>query len=73
MNLDQTLAELVLLPVSERLRVVESLWDSIDADAPISVSSDQRSELARRIETHEANPDDLLTWDKVLNQLQSRK
>ncbi len=53
MNLDQTLSELTSLPVADRLRVVESLWDSINAEAPISTSPNQRAELDRRAKTHE--------------------
>ena len=73
MNLDQTLAELTSLPVADRLRVMESLWLSIDADAPVSVSPEQRAEIDRRIEAHERNPDEFLTWDEVLDQLRDRK
>ena len=73
MNLDQTLSELTSLPVAERLRVVESLWDSIEADAPVTVPPEQRVEIDRRVQAHEANPDELLTWDEVLDQLRDRK
>ena len=73
MNLNQTLSELTSLPVADRLRVVESLWDSIDANVPVSVSPEQRAEIDRRVEAHEENPDELLTWDEVLDQLRDRK
>lgn len=73
MNLDRTLTELASLPVADRLRVVESLWDSIDADVPVSVSPEQQAEIDRRVEAHEKNPDDLLTWDEVLDQLRDRR
>ena len=73
MNLDRTLSELTSLPVADRLRVVESLWDSIEADAPVSLSAEQRAEIDRRIDAHERNPDELLTWDQVLDQLRDRR
>ena len=73
MNLDQTLSELTSLPVADRLRVVESLWDSINADAPVSVSPEQRAEIDRRVAAHERNPDALLSWNEVLDQLRDRK
>ena len=73
MNLDQTLSQLTLLPVSERLRVVESLWNSIEAEAPVAVSPEQREEINRRVEAHERNPDELLTWDQILDQLRERR
>jgi putative addiction module component (TIGR02574 family) len=73
MNLDRTLSELTSLPVADRLRVVESLWDSIEADSPVSIPPEQRSEIDRRVQAHERNPDELLTWDEVLDQLRDRK
>lgn len=67
--LQHTLSELTSLPVSDRLRIVESLWNSIDADTPASISPEQREEINRRIERHESNPDELLTWEQVLDGL----
>jgi len=71
MDINETLSELTSLPVSDRLRVVESLWDSIESDTPVSLSPDQREEINRRIEAHQANPDELLTWDQVLDRLRT--
>lgn len=69
MDLNQTLTELAALPVADRLRVVESLWNSMDAEAPVAISPQQRTELDRRIAAHEANPDELLSWDQILDRL----
>jgi putative addiction module component (TIGR02574 family) len=73
MDINQTLSELTSLPVPDRLRVVESLWDSIESDTPVSLSSEQLAELNRRIEAHEANPGELLSWDQVLDRLRTSK
>jgi len=45
-----TVNNLLDLPVSERLRLVEDLWDSI-AEVPeaIELSKEQREELDRRL------------------------
>ena len=73
MDIAKTLAELTTLPIHDRLRVVESLWDSIPADTPIEVSPEQRSELQRRIAAHERSPEQLLTWDEVLDRLRDSR
>lgn len=57
--------EIRRLPLEERLRLVEDIWESIhhEADA-IPLTSAQREELERRLEAHKANPsagDDLGT------------
>jgi putative addiction module component (TIGR02574 family) len=72
MNLDQTLSELASLPIAERLRMVGLLWDSLEGDAPITVSPEQRAEIRRRVDAHRRNPDELLTWDQVLDRLRDR-
>jgi putative addiction module component (TIGR02574 family) len=54
------------LSVSERLRLVEDLWDSIAEDAPdeaLPVSPELAAELDRRLAEHEANPDDVVPWE----------
>ena len=71
MDIGETLSELTSLPVADRLRVVESLWDSIESDTPVSLSPEQRDEINRRIEAHQANPDESLTWDQVLDRLRT--
>jgi putative addiction module component (TIGR02574 family) len=68
-DIDQALTELTALPILDRLRVVESLWDSIPGDAPVEISPDQRAELIRRLNAFKRAPDDLLTWDEVLDRL----
>jgi putative addiction module component (TIGR02574 family) len=71
-DVNQTLSELTALPVADRLRVVESLWDSIEPDTPVALSPEHRDELNRRVRAHETNPDELLSWDQVLDRLRTR-
>lgn len=73
MDLQQTLSELTSLPIKDRLRIVESLRNSIDAEAPVFISKEQREELQRRIERHEKDPCELLTWEQVLDGLRDRR
>ncbi|HAZ60468.1 MAG TPA: hypothetical protein DCY89_02695 [Gammaproteobacteria bacterium] len=54
------------LAVEDRLRLVEQIWDSIAADsAAVPLTNPQRVELDRRIADHEANPDDIVSWEDV--------
>ena len=42
------------LPVKERIKIVEDLWDSIAADQKIlPLTTDQRAELDRRLNAYE--------------------
>lgn len=54
------------LSVSERLRLVEDLWDSIAEDAPheaLPVTPELAAELDRRLAEHEADPADVVPWE----------
>lgn len=46
------------LSVSERIQLVEDIWDSIVAEQPdaIQLTPAQRAELDRRLEAHDADP-----------------
>ncbi len=49
-------ANLRKLPVDERIRLVEDLWDSIAADqSALPLTPDQRAELDRRFDAYEAD------------------
>lgn len=60
------LQELETLPVSERVQMVEDLWDSIArSNANLPVPQWQKDELARRKASYLRNPDSSETWDQV--------
>lgn len=58
------------LSVAERLNLVEELWDSIAAAAPLTDA--QRAELDRRLADHEVNPDDVVSWEDVQSSITAR-
>ena len=58
------------LSVAERLVLVEELWDSISAATPVTEA--QRAELDRRLADHEANPDDVISWEEVKSSISTR-
>ena len=60
------LSDVLELSVSERLKLVEAIWDSI-ADAPeaLELSDAQRAELDRRLEEYEGNSNAGSPWSEV--------
>ena len=49
-------AKLLELPVEERIRIVEDLWDSIAADQKsLPLTAEQKAELDRRLDAYEAD------------------
>lgn len=48
----------------DRLALIEELWESLPAEA-VPLTDAQRAELDRRIAEHEADPDDVVSWDEI--------
>lgn len=49
-------AKLLELPVEERIRIVEDLWDSIAADQKsLPLTAKQKAELDQRLDAYEAD------------------
>jgi putative addiction module component (TIGR02574 family) len=66
-------SELRSLSHSERILLVEEIWDRIAADPDsVPISPAQRAELDRRLDALEANPDPGRPWAEVRAELLRR-
>ncbi len=62
----QIIESLKVLPVSERIQLVEDLWDSLAlVQADFGLSEAQQVELDRRLDALEHNRSPLSSWDEV--------
>lgn len=62
------------LPIPERLRLVEDIWDSIAEEANVRPEAlplldAQRAELERRRADAQAHPEDNIPWEQVRDEL----
>lgn len=66
-------SELLALPVHERLKLVEVLWESV-AECPeaLELTVAQKQELDRRLEAYERNPDAGVPWAEIKQRLLAR-
>ena len=54
------------LPSTEKIRLVQQLWDEIAEEAShLPLTDAQRRLLDERIDEHEANPDDVEPWEEA--------
>ena len=61
------------LPVHERIRLVEDLWDSIASDQnSISLSSAQKAELDKRLEAYEVTKYSGRPADEVVSEIRKK-
>jgi putative addiction module component (TIGR02574 family) len=72
MDANALLAAANKLPVDDRIRLVQDIWDGIaEEPATFKLSDAQKRELDRRIAAYEADPDNVLTWEEVNASLQA--
>ncbi len=61
------------LPVDERIRLVEDLWDSIASDqSTIPLTPEQKTELDKRLDAYEATGDPGRPMDIVISEIRNR-
>ena len=55
------------LPISERIELVEDIWDSIaeETASPLQLSVEERAELHRRLAAHQSDPSSSIPWEQV--------
>lgn len=60
------LAELLELPVGERVRLAQVLWDSVAANQDAyPISEAERAELDRRLAAYDRDPEAGSSWEEV--------
>lgn len=58
--------DILKLSVDERIDLVQTIWDSIAEDSEVSeISEEHKKILDKRLEAHQNNPQDIVSWDEV--------
>lgn len=66
--------ELLRLSTTEKIELVEELWDSIpESDENLALTSAQREDLERRLAEADSDPDGGQAWEVVREQIGQRK
>ena len=69
-----SIAAILELPVQERIRLVELIWDSVAAvPEAVKISPALKAELETRLAEFEANPEAGYSWDQVKSRLKDGK
>ena len=67
-------SEILNLSVSERILLVEDIWDSIvEVPEALQLTSEQQAELDRRLDAYHRDPTVGSPWADVLSRIRSRK
>jgi len=71
-NYPELLNQIKKLSTSEKILLVEDIWDSINfSDDDLSVTDKQKTELDKRLLEYKKNPNDGSSWEEVKNRLKS--
>ena len=74
MGKQELVAEILSLPVEERMELVEAIWASISATPEALPLTDwQKAELDRRLAELESDPDGGLTMEEVFAEIRRGK
>ena len=61
-----SIADILQLPVQERIRLVELIWDSVAAmPEAVEITPELKAELEARLAEFEENPDAGFSWEQV--------
>ena len=67
-----SVADILALPVQERIHLVELIWESVAAfPQAIEVSAELESDLAARLVDFERDPEAGYAWDQVKEKLKN--
>ena len=72
MNVDQTISDLSTLPISDRLRAVQAIWDTLPDDVDLAINPVQQEVLDRRLAAHRNDPSSSISHDELMRRVRNR-
>ncbi len=73
MTIEQAISQISALPVDERIRIIQAIWNGLPEDAGTSLTPEQAAELDRRWTGFQANPDSALTEEEFRRQIREAR
>jgi len=72
--MEDKLQEILKLTVSERLQLLEAIWDSIASEAnSIELSDEHKRILDEELAAYEKDPNSGSSWEEVKNRIRSKQ
>jgi len=61
------------LPVAQRVELIDAIWETVAAEGyEPPLSAKQAEELDRRLDAHRHNPDDVISWESIKEELNAK-
>lgn len=71
-NYDSVLIAANQLPATERLRLIDALWDTVPADTELPLSDEWLAEIERRVEAIDSGRESTLPWTQIRDEALAR-
>ena len=69
-----SIPEILKLSVAERIRLIEAIWDTIEASPDsLPLTDAQRQELDRRLADHQDHPNEARSWEVIRDSLPEKQ
>lgn len=73
MDYSEVLSAANALSIDDRMRLVEEVWEGIQAEEPMpELTEAQKHELDRRLAEYEAHPESAVPWEQVAAEARAR-
>lgn len=74
MDMATMLKEIKSWPVDDRIEFMQLAWDQlVDSGWQPELTDAQMAEIDRRIAAHEQNPNDVVTWDSMMEHVRRKR
>lgn len=69
--MNSVLGNLEHFSIQERLTMIQTIWDSIESSQqPIPLTKAQKDDLDRRLDYHQAHPEDVISWEDLRHSIE---
>ena len=71
-NYDSVLSAACELPMPDRQRLIDALWESVPAEAESGFSAEWLAEIKRRVEAYRSGKEATIPWSQVRDEALAR-
>ena len=71
-NFDSVLSAAHQLPPSDRVRLIDALWDTVPADAEVPLSDEWLAEIERRLDAIDSGREATIPWTQIRDEALAR-
>ncbi|HEV2949415.1 MAG TPA: addiction module protein [Gemmataceae bacterium] len=69
-NITATLNQIAALPVQDQIELLHQAWDRLlESGWEPELTHEQKAELDRRLDDLDANPQNVVAWEKLIEQV----